>query len=69
MFELFKEIRKAGDATIGYPFQPLEMPAGFRGKPEHKERLCIACGACEKRCPFGVPISENMKQAAALFGA
>ena len=50
MFELFKEIRKAGDATIGYPFQPLEMPAGFRGKPEHKERLCIACGACVWLC-------------------
>ena len=30
---------------------------------------CIACGACEKQCPFGVPIVENMKQAAALFGA
>ena len=29
---------------------------------------CIACGACEARCPFGVPVRENMKQAAALFG-
>ena len=35
----------------------------------HRAAECIACGACEKRCPFGVPISENMKQAAALFGA
>lgn len=28
---------------------------------------CVQCGACEKRCPFGVPIMENMKRAAALF--
>ncbi len=28
---------------------------------------CIACGACEKRCPFGVSIIENMKQAKVLF--
>ena len=30
---------------------------------------CVACGACEKRCPFGVAVTENMRQAAALFGA
>jgi NAD-dependent dihydropyrimidine dehydrogenase PreA subunit len=29
---------------------------------------CIACGSCEKRCPFGVPVIKNMKQAAGLFG-
>ena len=34
----------------------------------HKADECVACGACEMRCPFGVPIIENMKQAAALFG-
>lgn len=28
---------------------------------------CTACAACELRCPFGVPISEHMAQAAALF--
>lgn len=31
-------------------------------------RDCIACGACEKRCPFGVKIIENMQAARALFG-
>ena len=51
MLKLFKEIRKAGDATTGYPFEPLAMPAGFRGKPEHNEKLCIACGACAIACP------------------
>lgn len=28
---------------------------------------CIACGKCEKRCPFGVPISKNMADAAEIF--
>ena len=35
----------------------------------HKARECIQCGACEKRCPFGVKAPENMQQAAELFGA
>ena len=29
---------------------------------------CIKCGACEKRCPFGVKIRENMKAAEKMFG-
>ena len=29
---------------------------------------CIGCGACEKRCPFGVSIRENMKKAEEIFG-
>ena len=29
---------------------------------------CITCGSCEKRCPFGVAVIENMKQAQTLFG-
>ncbi|HIZ20354.1 MAG TPA: aldo/keto reductase [Firmicutes bacterium] len=34
----------------------------------HHAGECVGCGACEKRCPFGVPVRENMRQAAALFG-
>ena len=34
----------------------------------HTAEECVACGACEKRCPFGVPAVENMKQAADMFG-
>ena len=30
---------------------------------------CIGCGSCRKRCPFAVPVIENMKRAATLFGA
>lgn len=35
----------------------------------HKAGECVACGACEKRCPFEVPVIENMKKAAKMFGA
>ena len=34
----------------------------------HHAGECIRCGGCESRCPFQVPIMENMKEAAALFG-
>jgi len=33
----------------------------------HTASECIGCGECEKRCPFGVPIRENLKQATAIF--
>lgn len=29
---------------------------------------CIECGACEARCPFEVPVRENMRKAAEIFG-
>ena len=29
---------------------------------------CVACGECEARCPFGVPVTANMVQAAQLLG-
>lgn len=29
---------------------------------------CIACGGCESRCPFRVPVIERMAAARALFG-
>lgn len=34
----------------------------------HHAGECIRCGACDKRCPFGVPAMDNMQRAAALFG-
>ena len=35
---------------------------------EHHAGECIKCGACEKRCPFGVKIRENMSEAKRVFG-
>lgn len=35
---------------------------------EHHAGECVQCGACETRCPFGVSIRENMKEAEKIFG-
>lgn len=48
-----------------------EVPATMRA---HYQALsttaadCIACGGCETRCPFGVPVVERMEKAKALLG-
>ena len=35
---------------------------------EKKASDCIGCGACESRCPYGLPIRKMLKQAAVKFG-
>ena len=30
---------------------------------------CMECRACESRCPFEVPVVENMRRAKEIFGA
>ncbi|MDD3337311.1 MAG: aldo/keto reductase [Lachnospiraceae bacterium] len=48
-----------------------EVPETVRehyGILEHKASECIQCGACEKRCPFGVGVVDNMVKAAEVFG-
>lgn len=34
-----------------------------------KAGACVACGACEERCPYHLPIRDMLKKAAADFGA
>jgi len=34
----------------------------------NKGDVCIACGHCESRCPFDVPVADNMKLAEKLLG-
>lgn len=34
---------------------------------DHKASECFGCGACERRCPFAVPVRENMQKAAKVF--
>ena len=49
-----------------------EMPETVRehyAVLDRKAGDCIQCGACETRCPFEVPVMENMRTAAEVFGA
>ncbi len=51
MLKLIREVLRVGEATLPYPFAPIEMAPGFRGKPVHDPQLCIACAACAIACP------------------
>ncbi len=60
-------INKYYDLAVMQP----EVPAGIKSHYmllERKASACTACGACETRCPFGVPVAERMKKTAELFG-
>lgn len=35
---------------------------------DHTAGDCLRCGACEKRCPFGVPVITRMSRAVRVFG-
>lgn len=48
-------------------FVPETVGGHYRDLSHHAGE-CIACGACEKRCPFGVAVRENMAQAKKVFG-
>ena len=45
---------------------PRAMKAKYDALPV-KASACIGCHACEKRCPFHVPVVENMARCAALL--
>jgi hydrogenase-4 component H len=51
MLKLIREVLKVGAATHPYPFAPVALAPGFRGKPEYDPVQCIACAACTIACP------------------
>jgi hydrogenase-4 component H len=42
---------RAGQVTLGYPFEPHPPEPGFRGLPHLDVEKCIGCGACANACP------------------
>jgi hydrogenase-4 component H len=51
VLKLIKEVLKVGQSTLPYPFAPVELAPGYRGKPEYDPEQCIACAACMIACP------------------
>jgi len=51
VFKTIKEVLRTGNATVKYPFAPLERPQDVRGKPEHNHVKCMVCSACAVACP------------------
>lgn len=62
MLKLLKTILRAGEPTVKYPFAPLEVCPGFRGKPELDPQQCIACGACTTACPANALTMETVQE-------
>ncbi len=48
---ILKEALRTGVVTKKYPYEPIEVPEGFRGKPSIDVEKCIGCGACVNVCP------------------
>jgi len=45
---------------------PDSLKSQYFGLPQTADK-CTGCGDCESRCPFGVPVIDNMREATALF--
>ena len=50
MLKLIREVLKVGEATLPYPFAPLEQMPGFAASPI-MTRNAMACGASALACP------------------
>ena len=60
-------VNKFYDLATQQPSVPDSIRSHYSLIP-HAASECIACHACESRCPFEVKIADRMKKAAALFG-
>ena len=61
------DVNKYLNLCLAQKMVPETVADHYRLLPHHASE-CIACGKCEKNCPFGVEIIEKMKKAAEVFG-
>lgn len=60
-------VNKFYNLTVSQGIVPETVREHYRSLTHHASE-CIACGACETRCPFGVAIIESMHKAVERFG-
>jgi len=60
------QVNKYLDLTLATREIPATVAAHYRALPANAED-CSACGQCEKRCPFAVPVRQRMREAAWVF--
>ncbi|GHT79511.1 (4Fe-4S)-binding protein [Spirochaetia bacterium] len=63
----YLDIAVLGEPDLGPKAIPPSVAQHYKALKAHGSD-CIACGSCEERCPFGVPVIRNMEKAAGLFG-
>lgn len=59
-------VNKLYDLALMQKEIPATVKAHYTGLSSNASN-CISCKACEKRCPFGVPIVERMDKAVLMF--
>ena len=60
-------VNKLYDLAVMQPEVPDSVRSHYQVLEKHASD-CIACGGCETRCPFGVPVVERMEQTKTVFG-
>ena len=64
------QVNKFADLALAQVDKGEEVPPTVRGHYlalDHRADECIACGACERRCPFDVPVVGRMERTAEMF--
>ena len=61
------QVNKYLDLATASDGIPATVAAHYNALPARAEH-CTACGACEPRCPFDVPVRQRMEEAKWVFG-
>ena len=59
--ELLKNIFRK-PSTLKYPYERIDPPEKFRGKPLVNRKQCIGCGLCSINCPANAITMDGEKK-------